>query len=127
MIKMLIVDDQEDIRQLLRLATAGMVAEVYEAKDGHEALALWEQVQPDIVLLDVMMPGGLSGFDVCRAIRARGGVQPKIMIISARERLDHHYEGFEAGADEYLTKPFKLLTLVSGIEKMVQELQRTQR
>ena len=123
MIKLLIVDDQEDIRQLLRMATEGVAAEVHEACDGPQALALWEQKQPDIILLDVMMPGGMSGFDVCRAIRARGGPQPKIIIVSARERLDHHYEGFEAGADEYLIKPFNLMALVKIVKEMAQALQ----
>jgi DNA-binding response OmpR family regulator len=122
MIKLLIVDDQEDIRRLLRMATEDVAAEVHEACDGPQAMAAWEQKRPDIILLDVMMPGGLTGFDVCRAIRARGGQQPKIIIVSARERLDHHYEGFEAGADDYLIKPFNLQALVAVIHQMAQEL-----
>lgn len=124
MIKLLIVDDQEDIRQLLRMATEGLAEEVHEACDGPQALALWAQKRPDIILLDVMMPGGMTGFDVCRAIRAQGGPQPKIIIVSARERLDHHYEGFEAGADEYLIKPFNLMALVKLIEEIAQALKR---
>lgn len=124
MVKMLIVDDQKDIRQLLRLATVDLVGEVHEAADGPQALVVWAQVQPDIILLDVMMPGGLSGVDVCRAIRAQGGQQPQIMLISARARLDHHYEGFEAGANDYLAKPFQLPSLLEGIEKMKQALPR---
>jgi len=124
MIKLLIVDDHEDIRQLLRMATEGLAAEVHEACDGPQAMALWAQKKPDIILLDVMMPGGMTGFDVCRAIRAQGGPQPKIIIVSAREGLDHHYEGFEAGADEYLIKPFKLPTLVTLLEELAQALQR---
>ena len=53
-----------------------------------------------------------------------GGPQPKIIIVSARERLDHHYEGFEAGADEYLIKPFNLMALVKIVKEMAQALQR---
>jgi len=122
MIKLLIADDQIDIRKLLRMAMEFVAAEVYEASDGKQALATYEKEKPNILLLDVMMPGPLTGIDVCRAIRAMGGPQPKIIIISARGRLDDQYEGFEAGADEYLVKPFNLLNLIEVINRMEQAL-----
>ena len=104
MVKMLIVDDQKDIRQLLRLATVGLVGEVHEAADGPQALVVWAQVQPDIILLDVMMPE-LSGYEVCQLVRANPALTGVyILMLTAKGQEADRLRGLEAGADYYLTK-----------------------
>lgn len=114
--KILVVDDQEDIRKLMRL-TLGLryqVAEAANAGDASDALA---RERPDLVLLDIMMPG-LSGLEWCRLIKQTPELKGVIIIfVSARGQLKDIDAGIKAGADGYITKPFSPLELLSSIEK----------
>jgi len=100
----LIVEDDPSIRKLVRVNLAKRGYTVSEAGDSHQAIALFQEVAVDLVLLDLMLPGGLSGVDICSWIRARSNVP--IIILSARLEEDLKVAALDAGADDYVTKPF---------------------
>lgn len=99
----LIVEDDPNIRKLVRVNLAKRGYSVSEAEDSHQAMALFQAAPVDLVLLDLMLPG-LSGVDVCAWIRARSDVP--IIILSARLEEDLKVAALDAGADDYVTKPF---------------------
>jgi DNA-binding response OmpR family regulator len=118
--KILIVDDHADIRRLIRMTLEFEDYEVREAADGDAALALAQEFQPDLVLLDVMMPGAINGLEVCRRLRAdrAAGSGPRVIMLSARGQASDREAGLQAGADTYLVKPFSPLQLISCIGEL---------
>jgi CheY-like chemotaxis protein len=117
--KVLIAEDQPDSRRLLqdileRFHIFGV--ETLIARDGTEAWALTQKSKPDLILLDLMMPG-LSGFEVCRAVKADPQLMKAyIIVISAKIQRDDRREAARAGADEYLTKPYDINALIERIQ-----------
>ena len=101
--KILVVDDDQNICELLRLYLTKEGYQVTLACDGEDALAKYAQAKPDMVLLDVMMPK-LDGWEVCRRIR-KAGDTPVIMLTAKGETFDKVL-GLELGADDYIVKPF---------------------
>jgi two-component system, OmpR family, KDP operon response regulator KdpE len=99
----LIVEDDPSIRKLVRVNLVKRGYTVSEAGDSHQAIALFQEVPVDLVLLDLLLPG-LSGVDVCTWIRARSDVP--IIVLSARLEEDLKVAALDAGADDYVTKPF---------------------
>jgi two-component system KDP operon response regulator KdpE len=99
----LIVEDDPSIRKLVRVNLAKRGYTVSEAGDSHQAIALFQEVPVDLVLLDLLLPG-LSGVDICKWIRARSDVP--IIVLSARQEEDLKVAALDAGADDYVTKPF---------------------
>ena len=99
----LVVEDDPNIRKLVRVNLAKRGYTVSEAADSHQAIELFQQVTVDLVLLDLLLPG-LSGVDVCKWIRARSDVP--IIVLSARLEEDLKVAALDAGADDYVTKPF---------------------
>jgi len=108
----LVVDDEPDIRALVAINLCKAGYRVIEANSGEEALARVSQERPALVILDLMLPG-LGGIDVCRRLRARPETEgiPVIMLTARTEEVDR-VEGFETGADDYVTKPFSVRELV---------------
>ena len=113
----LIVDDDPKIRTFLSqgLTESGMVCET--AGDGESALAMVRERRFDLVLLDVMLPG-MSGFDVCRRLREELPQLP-ILMLTARGAESDVLEGFRAGADDYVTKPFSVSELLARVEALL--------
>ena len=99
----LIVEDDLNIRKLVRVNLVKRGYTVSEAGDSHQAIAIFEKEEVDLVLLDLMLPG-LSGVDICTWIRARSDVP--IIVLSARMEEDMKVAALDAGADDYVTKPF---------------------
>ena len=99
----LIVEDDPSIRKLVRVNLMKRGYTVSEAEDSHQAIALFQEVPVDLVLLDLLLPG-LSGVDICAWIRARSDVP--IIVLSARLEEDLKVAALDAGADDYVTKPF---------------------
>lgn len=99
----LIVEDDPNIRKLVRVNLVKRGYSVSEAEDSHQAMALFQEIPVDLVVLDLLLPG-LSGVDVCAWIRARSEVP--IIILSARLEEDMKVAALDAGADDYVTKPF---------------------
>jgi len=112
----LIVEDEESFIDALEvgLRREGFLTRV--AKDGPEALSLFDAVQPDLVILDLMLPG-MSGIDVCRHIRLRSRT-PVIMVTAKDSELDT-VVGLEVGADDYVTKPYRLRELVARMRAVL--------
>ena len=115
-VRILVVDDEASFRDALTssLSREGFVVET--AADGREALDLFAAAVPDVVLLDVMLPG-ISGIDVCRAIRDESSV-PIIMVSAKAEEIDTVI-ALEVGADDYVAKPYRFRELVARIRSVL--------
>ncbi|MBQ7063476.1 MAG: response regulator transcription factor [Firmicutes bacterium] len=110
--KILVVDDERSIVEILKYNLLRDGYQVFTGSDGQEALDLFESCQPDLILLDVMMPR-ISGYDVCRKIREKSMV-PIIMLTARTEEVDKVL-GLELGADDYVTKPFGIRELMARV------------
>ena len=116
----LIVEDQADIRKLIRMTLEFEPYDIHEASDGVEGLRLAESVLPDMILLDVMMPGELDGLQVCARVRANPALaHTRVVLLTARGQVKDRDAGQQAGADEYLIKPFSPLQLIETIERLL--------
>ncbi|CAA9228064.1 MAG: hypothetical protein AVDCRST_MAG76-1081 [uncultured Acidimicrobiales bacterium] len=111
----LVVDDDEMIRRLLRTVLEADAIEVVEAPDGDAALAALEDLKPTVIVLDVMMPG-LDGVEVCRRIDHRSA---KVVMLTARDDPELERAAIEAGADAFLTKPFSAVELLDLVERLL--------
>ena len=115
----LVVDDEEPVRLLLRDTLELDAYDVVEAENGPKALASFDDRRPDGVILDIMMPG-MSGIDVLREIRAReGGEDIPVILLTAAGDDRTTWDGWSAGASCYLTKPFDPDNLLSWVERML--------
>ncbi|MBA2643368.1 MAG: response regulator transcription factor [Actinobacteria bacterium] len=116
--KILVVDDEPAVRDSLRRALELEGYDVELAEDGEEALArLVLPAQPDAVILDVLMPG-IDGLDVCRRLRADRNEVP-VLMLTARAEVDSRVAGLDAGADDYLPKPFALAELLARLRALM--------
>jgi two-component system, OmpR family, response regulator MprA len=116
--KILVVDDERAVRDSLRRALELQGYEVELAVDGEEALAQLEaNGQPDAVLLDVLMPG-IDGLEVCRRIR-RSGREVPVLMLTARDAVGDRVAGLDAGADDYVVKPFALEELLARVRALL--------
>ncbi|WP_374259824.1 response regulator transcription factor [Zoogloea sp.] len=121
----LVVEDQPDIRKLIRMTLDFGEFEVHEAENGVSGLRMVGAVRPHIVLLDVMMPGELDGFQVCRRIKDdRELGTTMVVMLTARGQQADLDAGREAGADAYLTKPFSPLELIEKVEALLERQAR---
>jgi two-component system response regulator VicR len=118
--KILIVDDEQNIVDILKFNLRKEGYETIEAYDGEEAVRLCDQYEPDLILLDVMLPK-MDGFSVCRKIREKSNVP--IIMLTAREEEFDQVLGLELGADDYITKPPSIRVLLSRIKS---NLRRTE-
>ena len=114
--KILVVDDDTNICELLRLYLTKEGYQVTVANDGEEGLEKFNQVKPDMVLLDVMMPK-MDGLEVCRRIRKAGNTP--VMMLTAKGETFDKVLGLELGADDYIIKPFRNLELLSRIKNVL--------
>lgn len=118
--RILIVEDQADIRKLIRMTLEFGDFELHEAPDGESGLNLARAVRPHVMLLDVMMPGLLDGYQVCRHIKQDPQLrQIQVIMLTARGQAADVAAGEKAGADAYLVKPFSPLELIDRVEAMV--------
>jgi two-component system, OmpR family, response regulator MprA len=113
----LVVDDDPPIRRMLERTLAAEGYEVASAADGGAALASVERSAPDVVVLDVAMPG-LDGLAVCRRLRAKGLALP-ILLLTARDAVADRVAGLDSGADDYLVKPFASEELVARVRALL--------
>src|SRR5690606_4752168 len=114
--KVLIADDDRDLLTLVAFALTQAGYFVVQAADGPSAVRSFEQESPDLVILDINMPGA-SGFQVCEAIRARSAVP--IMMLTVRGEEEDLVRALELGADDYLTKPFSPRTLLARVKALL--------
>ena len=120
--KILIVDDEQVIRDALGLKLQREGFEVVLGKDGLDGLRSFHSARPDLVVLDIVMPGGMDGLTVCRRIREVA--ETPIMMLSAQAVTeDNIVEGLDAGADEYLVKPVRLKEFVARVKALLRRAQ----
>lgn len=113
----LVVDDDEDIRAGIALALRSEGAEILQAADGNEALAMWRDHEPPVVVLDMMLPGR-SGFLVLEELRESSS-PPVVVMVTANEGKRHEQYAHSLGVHAYLTKPVPLETLIRTIVELV--------
>jgi two-component system, OmpR family, response regulator len=116
----LAVDDEQHITELIQLGLGMKGFRVERAASGRAALTAIQQIQPDLVVLDVMLPD-LDGFEVARRMRdaARGGTDIPIIFLTARDSIDDRIEGLSLGVDDYVTKPFSIEELALRVQAVL--------
>jgi DNA-binding response OmpR family regulator len=117
-VKVLVVEDEQRIAQFLKkgLAEKGYVVDAVGNADA--ALDLLSGSPPDLIILDLMIPGSRDGLELCRELRTRG-VRSKILMLTARDTVQNKIEGLDAGADDYLVKPFSFRELLARIRALL--------
>ena len=110
--RILVIDDEPQITRVLRAALSAQGYDVRTANDPEEGLLVFQDWPHDLVVTDLMMPG-MSGVEVCRAIRARGATP--LLVLSVREHERSKIEALDAGADDYVTKPFSIQELLARV------------
>ena len=121
-ISVLVVEDDRNIAQLVQLYLEKEGYAVTIAYDGGEGLTKYRAIQPDLVLLDVMMPV-MDGWSVCKAIRAEA--QTPIIMLTAKGEIDDKVNGLKVGADDYITKPFEMREVLARIEAVLRRSNST--
>lgn len=117
--RVLVIDDEADVRLLYRVNLRHAGFEVLEADDGDRGIAAALEHLPDVVVLDLMMPR-VDGFDVLRALRTHPDAsEMPVLVLTAVSRSDHHRRCYELGADDVMTKPFLPDALMRGIARML--------
>jgi DNA-binding response OmpR family regulator len=121
----LVVDDDTDVAETIQRALEQSGEDVMVAHRGADALHLARQRTPDLVVLDIIMPG-MTGIEVCRHMRASPELAPvPILFLTAKGEIGDKIDGFEAGADDYLTKPFDLREMVLRVRALLRRAQRS--
>ncbi len=110
--RILVIDDEPQITRVLRAALSAQGYDVRTANEAEEGLRIFRDWPPDLVVTDLMMPG-MSGVDVCRIIRSRGATP--VLVLSVREHERTKVEALDAGADDYVTKPFSIQELLARV------------
>ncbi|MBZ5592475.1 MAG: response regulator transcription factor [Acidobacteriia bacterium] len=118
--KLLIVDDEPALRKALRTSLSAGGFDVAEARNGDEALAVLRNSPVDLVLLDINMPG-MSGIDACRRIRSLSA-QTGIVMVTVRDTEEDKVQALEAGADDFITKPYRLRELIARLRAVLRRL-----
>lgn len=117
--KILVVEDEPDIRKLIHYNLAQERFRVLEAEDGEKALTIVRRERPDLIILDLMLPG-LSGLELCRSLRERAETaQLPILMLTAKASEADRVVGLEMGADDYLTKPFSPREMVARVKAIL--------
>ena len=115
--RLLLVDDEDNLRSMLEAALRHSGFEVHPAANGRDALDAVPDVKPDLIVLDVMLPD-LDGFDVCQRLRSTGDRTP-VLFLTARDATEDKVRGLTMGGDDYLVKPFSLDELVARIQAVL--------
>ncbi|MBI2089740.1 MAG: response regulator transcription factor [Deltaproteobacteria bacterium] len=117
--KILVVEDEPDIRKLIHYNLAQEHYQVVEAEDGERALRLLQHEKPDLIILDLLLPG-MSGLELCRAVRGRPDTARfPILMLTAKAGEADRVVGLEMGADDYLTKPFSPREMVARVKAIL--------
>ncbi len=120
MTRILLVEDHADIRRLIRMTLEFEGVDITEAADAQQGWDLARSERPDLVLLDLMMPGEMNGLDLCRAIKAHPQLQKvPVIMLSACDAAGDRERGLAAGACNYLVKPFSPMQLLDLLHEVV--------
>lgn len=118
--KILIVEDHADIARLIRMTLEYEQHELHEAHDGSSGLHQARELRPDLILMDVMMPGEIDGLQACERIKRDPELaHTKVVLLTARGQQRDREAGLKAGADDYLVKPFSPLQLIEAVDQLL--------
>ena len=118
--KILVVDDQLEVRALVE-ATLGIGDyQIFQAKNGKEAIEITKAEKPHLIIMDIMMPGGMNGLEATRILKNDSETKECIIImLTAKGQQADREEGFQAGADDYFSKPFSPLELIKKVDEVL--------
>ncbi|MBC8504044.1 MAG: response regulator [Anaerolineales bacterium] len=120
--KIMIVEDEPDILDIIKLTLDFGSYQLLTATDGDQALETARRELPDLILLDIMLPGSIDGLDVCRRLRGDEATKDTyVMMVTAKGMERDKEAGIQAGCDEYVVKPFKIMQLMKSIEAILGE------
>jgi two-component system response regulator MprA len=123
-LKVLVVDDEDNIIELIRLGLRYEGFEVEVASNGEQALMLAQRINPDLIILDIMMPG-IDGLEVCRRLRHNPTTHDiPVLMLTAKDEVSDRILGLQTGADDYLTKPFDFYELLERIKAILRRQNR---
>jgi len=118
--RILVVDDQKHVRELVEVTLASPEYEIFHAATGEEALKKAQEHKPDIILMDVMMPGEIDGLEATRRIKDNPDTKGCVVImLTAKGQEADREAGMKAGADDYFAKPFSPLELMKKVEEVL--------
>jgi CheY-like chemotaxis protein len=118
--KILIVDDQPTIRRLVEISLRTEDRQILEAESGEQAIELAQAERPDLIIMDLMMPGGMDGFEAVEILKADPVTRDcPVLVLTAKDQKAERERAFEVGARDYLAKPFKLDVLVRKVEGLM--------
>ena len=118
--KILIVDDQVEVRELIEVTLKSDRYQIIQAKNGEEAVEIANKVKPDLIFMDIMMHGSIDGLEATRRLKSNPETKNSIIIIlTAKCQRGDYKKGFDAGADDYFAKPFSPLRLIKKVEEVL--------
>lgn len=118
--KILVVDDQLTIRRLIEISLQSADRLILEAASGEQAIEVAKVESPDLIIMDLMMPGGMDGFQAIEKLREDPETSRcSIMVLTAKDQRSERQRAFDVGADDYLAKPFKLDALLKKVEVLL--------
>lgn len=118
-ITILVVDDEENIVEFIKMGLEAEGYKVYTAYDGYEAVSLANKYKPQIIILDIMLPG-INGYEVCSRITKT--VKTSIIMLTAKDEIDDRVNGLNLGADDYMVKPFSFKELLARINARIRNM-----
>jgi len=117
--KILIVDDEEKVRRLIETTLSIGDFQIFQAKNGEEALKIAQEEKPALILLDIMMPG-MDGFEVCKRLKSNSETKSSyIIMLTAKGQKQNIEKGYAVGTDDYFVKPFSPMELLNKIEQVL--------
>jgi len=123
--KVLVIDDEENIIEFIKLGLRYEGFQVESAPDGPQGVAAAQRINPDLIILDWMLPGGMDGLEVCRRLRTNPTTEDiPVLMLTAKDEVRDRVAGLEMGADDYLTKPFSFEELVARIRAILRRKSR---
>ncbi len=118
--KILVVDDQPTIRRLVEISLRSADREILEAESGEKAIEVAHSQKPDLIIMDLMMPGGMDGFEAVQILKSNPETRDcPVLVLTAKDQKAERTRAFEIGAGDYLAKPFKLNVLMNKVEKLL--------
>ncbi len=118
--KILIVDDQIEVRELVEVTLRSGDYQVFQAESGETAIEIARAQKPDLIIMDIMMPGAMDGLEATRIVKNDAETKGiTIIMLTAKGQEADRKEGFEAGADDYFAKPFSPLELIKKVDEIL--------
>jgi len=119
--KILIVDDQPEVRELVEITLRSENFQIIQAQDGENAINIARKEKPDLIIMDIMMPGKIDGIEATRILKNDHETKEIIIIIlTAKGQMSDLEKGYKAGADDYFIKPFSPLDLIKKVDEILE-------